>query len=437
MPPQETTSLVNADRLKSGTLSFDEDVDSSPADRVDCLSEGRRRPILHILAASFAVTLVVTTLCRHGSSVWNALTYQELTGPYKLVERQVGSDFFSFYDFYAGPDTLGSAGFNAYVSKERAWELGLVRIEGRSEDIIIQSAATDLGPRESIRLEGKRRFERGLFILDVSHIPAGCGVWPAFWLTDDDKDQWPAHGEIDIVEGVNTLSTAKTALHTSESCSMYAHVPTWAHTGVWDRASGIPDTWTGALDTNTSVPADNCWSMAAHQWANQGCVMTESRDDTIGEGFNRKGGGVYALEWDPTNGYIKSWVWAQGEIPANLQEAMATSANDHKRVDPDPSLWNTPYAYFAIGAGTGCSANHFQNHRIIFNLAFCGTVAGNRFLMDCPSLSSWTDLNDPIEACNAYIQSEPKSLDDAYWRIRGVYVYERTMQNRMRGNATA
>ena len=51
--------------------------------------------------------------------------------------------------------------------------------------LYLKSAPTEAGPRESIRLEGKQRFNRGLFIIDVRHMPAGCGVWPAFWLTDE------------------------------------------------------------------------------------------------------------------------------------------------------------------------------------------------------------------------------------------------------------
>eukprot|EP00957_Ditylum_brightwellii_P057737 4377618-Ditylum_brightwellii.AAC.1 len=62
----------------------------------------------------------------------------------------------------------------------------------------MKSLPTDEGPRDSIRLEGKRRFDRGLFVIDLHHMPAGCGVWPAFWLTDETN--WPNNGEIDIVE---------------------------------------------------------------------------------------------------------------------------------------------------------------------------------------------------------------------------------------------
>lgn len=191
------------------------------------------------------------------------------TGPYRLLEAHEGRDFFSYYSFYNGSDSLGSAGFNTYVSQSKAEELGIVDIvTGENDDAMIvtkeelvylSSAPTKDGPRYSIRLEGKRRFERGLFILDVRHMPDGCGVWPAFWLTDEDA--WPWNGEIDVLEGrhtfcftliahfssyisfmiivtgVNGQTTAKTALHTSNECDMYAHVAPYAKTGDWEWIS--------------------------------------------------------------------------------------------------------------------------------------------------------------------------------------------------------
>lgn len=104
--------------------------------------------------------------------------------------------------------------------------------------LYLTTASTPKGPRESIRLEGKRRFNRGLFIIDVRHMPSGCGLWPAFWLTDEAN--WPVNGEIDIVEGVNYQSEAKTALHTTKHCDMQ-DVPVGTMTGIWDTAVGIPD----------------------------------------------------------------------------------------------------------------------------------------------------------------------------------------------------
>ncbi len=419
MPPQEDDPLLQRQ------FSVDGDTEEAPP-----LQPSTQKNLLAIV--SISATLVALLFCGipwlQSRPKRNPL--RRATGPYQLLERQVGKDFFDFYDFFHGADSIGSAGYNTYVSKRRAEQLNLANVtkeDSGKEFIYMQSVASPNGGfRESVRLEGKRRFQRGLFILDIEHMPAGCGVWPAFWMTDEDN--WPNNGEIDILEGINTQTVAKTALHTTDQCSMYAQVPWWTHSGVWDTSTGLPDTFTGKPNYINTVEADNCWVMAPHQWANQGCVAVSTENDTIGEPMNAIGGGVYVLEWDPVNGYIKSWVFKNGEIPNNLQDAMATANEDPtvNQVVPEPSLWKIPYAYFAIGKGTGCSNDHFQNMRLVFDLAFCGTVAGNRFFQDCPALSAEFNVSsDSVLTCNAFIASEPESLSEAYWKIRGVYVYER------------
>ena len=168
------------------------------------------------------------------------------SGPYKLFQAQEGEHFFNFYDFYDGEDSLGSAGYIRYVGHKRAFDLGIANVTQeityghKGKDFstpfaYMSSSPTEKGPRESVRLEGKTTFNRGLFILDLRHMPAGCGLWPAFWLTNEEN--WPDFGEIDIVEGINNQTKAKTAMHTSAMCSMYAHVADYNRTGVWDRAS--------------------------------------------------------------------------------------------------------------------------------------------------------------------------------------------------------
>jgi hypothetical protein len=202
--------------------------------------------------------------------------------------------------------------------------------------------------------------------------------------------------------------------------------------------AGIWDTFTGIPNFQTDKEADDCWNLAAHQWGNQGCVLIDDEDGSIGQPLNARGGGVYALEWDPANGYIKSWSFSNNTLPTNLARAMATSnqhtvgttKNDKDEMEQiDPTLWGAPYAYFAIGEGSGCSADHFANMHIVFNLAFCGTVAGNRFFKDCPAETQKFNVsNDPVQSCNAWIQSDPKEVEEAFWKIRGVYVYERALE---------
>ncbi|CAJ1959855.1 unnamed protein product [Cylindrotheca closterium] len=428
MPPRGLEGTESGDGEKSFLLGKGSS-SAEDGDQQETTSTTRCKSTTKVLLGCAAIIAIVGLLL---FIIRPPLANGQPKGPYKIVEVQSGKDFFNYYDFYDGADSLGSAGYQTYVSRERADELGLIDFsldpESGKESVYLETATgADGGFRESIRLEGKQRFDRGLFLLDVEHMPAGCGVWPAFWLTDEST--WPDNGEIDILEGINSQSVAKTALHTSDQCSMYAHVPAYAMTGKFDSATGIPDTFTGKLNTFNRVEADNCWVMAPHQWANQGCIIVSKEQGTIGEPMNEVGGGVYALEWDPENGYIKSWVFKRNSIPENLQESMDTASSNDASVLPDPDTWPLPYAYFAIGDKSGCSADHFKNMRLVLNTAFCGAVAGNKFAADCPKEADKFNVDgDSVLTCNAFIDDEADRLTEAYWKIRGAYVYERELE---------
>jgi hypothetical protein len=51
--------------------------------------------------------------------------------------------------------------------------------------------------------------------------------------------------------------------------------------------------------------------------------------------------------------------------------------------------------------------------RIVINLAFCGSVAGNRYFMDCP------DQFKLYKTCEEWVKSKPEELKEAYWKIKG------------------
>ena len=459
-------------------LNDDDDIDEQKMLLMDPDLVARRRMSTMLCLA--AIGLVVLVGGGYAVSVKVVGPPNQPVGPYQLVELQEGSQFFEFYTFYDGKDSAGSAGYNTYVSRDRAQALGIVnvsmepdvldamgkqmllsdqerpshrnlatktttsnkdmtndmtkdKLEPRhpreraqnetSPDlepfVYMSSASTDAGPRESIRLEGIRRFNRGLFIIDVRHMPAGCGVWPAFWLVDEQN--WPVNGEIDIVEGVNYQSEAKTALHSTNGCSMESDIPFGVMTGGWDTAQGIPNSKTGIPDM-TMRYAKNCFVYDPHQWLNQGCVAVSDKNDTLGGPLNDNGGGVFALEWDPINRHIRSWAFTpHTSVPDNLVQSIRTAhlTDINLRVVPDPEQWPLPYGYFAVGDETSCPASHFKNMRLVINTAFCGSVAGNRFQMDCPAQAK------EFKTCNDYLKSQPDELNESYWKIRGVYVYER------------
>lgn len=61
---------------------------------------------------------------------------------------------------------------------------------------------------------------------------------------------------------------------------------------------------------------------------------------------------MYALEWDPTNTHIRTWVFSpHGRVPRNLRDAMRTATNvdESTRVAPDTTKWGLPYGHFPIG----------------------------------------------------------------------------------------
>jgi len=401
--------------------------------------------------AILGISTILALSVLYGLNKGQTFHKKQPIGPYALVSRQEGEDFFQNFIFYEGKDSAGSNGYVTYVSREKAEKDGIVKlVSGQSEYnaatdensdasalsttessewgdgipapeeetyVYIGTAATEEGPRDSIRLEGLQRFNRGLFIMDLKKMPAGCGIWPAFWLTDEHN--WPINGEIDIIEGINYQSEAKTAMHTTNQCTM-SHETIGHATGWWDTVIGVPNAQTGLPDMTMRYATD-CYVYDAHQWLNQGCVAVDLEDGTMGQPLNEKGGGVFALEWDPINKHIRSWAFTpHSKVPSNLRDALLTAGNEpDKRVAPNTQEWGLPYAYFAIGEGTDCAASHFKNMRIVLNTALCGSVAGVRFFMDCPI------QHKEFATCDDWVKSNPKEVDDAHWLIRGIYVYER------------
>jgi len=236
--------------------------------------------------------------------------------------------------------------------------------------------------RDSVRIESKKTFNSGLIIIDLVHMPVGCGTWPAFWTCGP---SWPNYGEIDIIEGVDNQETDLTTLHTSNGCDMSGE-STSTFTGHWSTGS-------------QGNPADNCSVNAGDQYSNQGCSIIGNAG-SYGTPLNNGKGGVFATEWDPKVG-IQMWFWNRNSIPSDVSSG-----------NPNPSGWGKPYAYFQFGSN--CPSTHFANHQIIFDLTFCGDWDGAVFGTDCPNKGS----------CNSYVQNNPSAFTEAYWSVNYVKVYQ-------------
>jgi len=299
---------------------------------------------------------------------------------YTLTDNYVPNNFFNNFNFDTFADP--THGYVNFVDQNTAASKGYIK---NGSQVYIGCDHTNVASgrgRDSVRIETKKTFNSGLFILDLDHMPTGCGTWPAFWTVGPN---WPNSGEIDIIEGVNVLTYDATTLHTNAGCDQ-SHTPTSSFTGKWGTGS-------------QNNPADNCDVNAPDQWSNQGCSIIPTQSNTYGTGFNNNKGGVYATLWNPSSG-ISAWFWNRTSIPSDVSSG-----------NPNPANWGKPYALFEFGQY--CSSNHFANHAIVFDLTFCGDWAGNNFGTDCPGKG----------ACNTYVQNNPSAFAEAYWNINYLKVW--------------
>ena len=191
--------------------------------------------------------------------------------------------------------------------------------------------------RKSVRLESTASYTRGVFVLDVAHMPgSGCGAWPAYWTYGP---SWPTNGEIDIFEGVNFMTTDQYTLHSlgpQGTCNI------------------------NSQSQNGSLVSTNCAvEDGSGNYVNTaGCSITSGSSNSLMDNFNSIGGGIQVMQW--TSDYIKMWFFPRNKpIPASLQTTTTM---------PDVCQFGRPDAVF-----NGCSFNqYFAQHSIVFSNTFCG-----------------------------------------------------------------
>ncbi|KAF2622773.1 glycoside hydrolase family 16 protein [Macroventuria anomochaeta] len=290
------------------------------------------------------------------------------------LEDDYMTDFYGAFDFFTAEDP--TSGFVKYVDEATARQTNLINA---STTVPVEWGvdSTNETPegRPSLRLVSKKKYNAGLVVMDVAHMPTGCGTWPAFWMVGPD---WPTGGEIDILEGVNEQTNNGMTLHTGPNCKIG------------------PDTSTFAGELITP----NCDVNAQNQSKNVGCSIEHPSTDSYGVGLNAIGGGVYATQW--TAEAISVYYFPRGSIPDDvLSDA------------PNPDGWGLPAAKFTGGCDI---ESMFNEQQIIFNTAFCGDWAG----------AVWESGSCAKKAatCEEYVQNNPEAFKDAYWTINALKVYQ-------------
>ncbi|KAF4547677.1 putative glycosyl hydrolases family 16 protein 1 [Elsinoe fawcettii] len=315
----------------------------------------------------------------------SALFATALAQSYRLTDTYTPANFFSKFDFFTAPDP--THGFVTYVDYNTAVSSKLIPTPSVANWGVDQN--TVLSPtgagRPSIRLTSKTRYNHGLFIADIQHMPdSTCGSWPAFWMLGQ-TGTWPQSGELDILEGVNRQTTNLISAHTKNGCTI----------------SGAGQT--AVLQTN------NC----AVPFSTTGCSNSDPRTTSYGTGFNSQGGGVYAIDW--TSSAIRVWFFPRSAIPRSILDNAPNPAAD----------FGTPTANFA---GSCNIDQQFYDMAIVFDTTFCGDWAGATYQgAGCPMTSG----QGSQASCNSYVAKNPGAFSQQYWYVNYIKTYAQSAAARV------
>lgn len=299
-----------------------------------------------------------------------------------LSDTFVANDFMdtSKWNYSTGSDP--TQGLVVYQSAESAKSLNLTRV---SNDLFYMGVSTvdpQLEGRPSVRINSQNSYSDGVYVLNATHMPSGCSTWPAWWTVTADIDNWPAGGEIDIMENANDQYTSNlVSLHTEKTC-------------VVPKSSSA----TGVLAYPDCGNAD--YGCRYELNGTSGATAANT-----GPAFNKAGGGIYAMEraLGSTGNGIRIWFWPQGSEPSDLKSGSQSV---------DPSNWGNPAAEFGIASEC---ASQFGPHQVTFDVTLGGNWAATTYNQtDC------ANTYGPITSQVAYNGS---SYDEAYWAVDSVRVF--------------
>jgi len=329
--------------------------------------------LMRILASSFILMGPYRARAGIVPQLWPPICYS-------LKDTYVGADFQNNWEWEAIPDP--THGRVNYVTLAQAQALNLTEITDDNSFIMRADLYSTVSPnatgRNSIRIESRAAYGESLSILDMRHMPWGCGTWPAFW-TKSAAGPWPNGGEIDIIEGVNLNTANQATLHTTPNCTQCV----------------LPLQTGNSLTYDCDASIDN----------NAGCGVQFTQPNSYGRDFNANGGGYYIMQLSRDVG-IRIWFKQREDIEINLWKR-----DGNERLCVDLATWGLPDAAFTWDQ---CDYDsHFNAQNFLFDLTFCGDWAGNVYSTSgCPG------------NCTDFVDNNPDQFVEAFWDIKSLRVYE-------------
>ncbi|CED84003.1 Concanavalin A-like lectin/glucanase, subgroup [Phaffia rhodozyma] len=300
---------------------------------------------------------------------------------YTLAKTYSGSTFFDDWSYYGNYDnlTLGDVTWVNRTVADANPELTYVNDAGNAIIKVDNTSTVAYNyKRDSVRITSLDYISVGsVWVLDATHVPYGCSVWPAFWSTGPN---WPYGGEIDTFEGVNQVTYNQNTLHTTAGCTQASSV----------NQTGI----TTSSDCDYSVDS------------NAGCaVIDNSTTNTYGEGFASAGGGAWVTEM-ATEG-INIWFFSRADIPSAVSNANSSI---------DTSALGTPVASWPKSS---CDIDsHFSAQQLVFDITLCGSWAGEASI-----IAETCDALVGTDTCYTTYVLNSTNYDQAYFEIKSVKVY--------------
>lgn len=115
---------------------------------------------------------------------------------YALDWEAAGAGFFDKFDFNTVDMNFGAA---QYLDHSRSLEAGVVELHDTHAILRTGARVRNTTKRESINIRSKKGWRHFLMLVRFSHLPVGCGLWPALWTLGLGRE-WPLGGELDILE---------------------------------------------------------------------------------------------------------------------------------------------------------------------------------------------------------------------------------------------
>lgn len=345
-----------------------------------------------------------------------ALFIHSTSAGYTLVRDYAPDTFFDYFGFFDEDDP--THGTVQYQSRQGAEAKNMISTTDTSVRIGVDSTNKVSDLRPSVRLFSNETFNQGILLVDVKHMPSGCGTWPALWMLGD--GEWPANGEIDIIEGANDQSANYMTLHTSEEdgeeCSL-TDIPESGGDG--SGALGF-----SKKDYTGNVYTDECaWKPDTND--NSGCQIqaptgqtavyagtgktTNAVVPTFGEALNRAAGGTLAMQWTVSG--IKIWFFGRTLAkPSDIAAAIDLGSTvSPVTLAPSNDAWGKPLAHFS---GPKCDwEKRFQDMRIVVNTDLCGDWGAATWSSGtCPATTGY-------DSCEKFVKENPQAFTEAYWEF--------------------